>query len=68
MTTAYLKNLSIIHVGNVATDMIIQSKEEKRRFKYRNKLKSYQVLILELVKGGRELRKALQETDASDAK
>ncbi len=49
-TTAYLKNLSIIHVGDVATSMTVHSNREKRRFKYRHHFHSYQVLIIELLK------------------
>jgi hypothetical protein len=65
MTTAFLQNLSIIHVGNVATDMVVHSKVERRRFKYRHLLKSYLILIHELVKNGRNLRKAFRKADAA---
>jgi GT2 family glycosyltransferase len=57
-TTAYLRDLSIIHLSHVATSTVVTNKIEKRRFRYRNNLKSYNVLIPLLMSGKRARQKA----------
>ena len=46
--TLYSPEISILHLEDAATDMVQKNKQQKRRFIYKNHVKSYDVLIKEL--------------------
>lgn len=44
----YAPNIRVIHLEDISTNSIVKSKLQKRRFKYKNEIKSLKVLIREL--------------------